>query len=90
MNVRPVDPRDTLWEVDNPTYRVYFFDVAASRSDEFELDDAEVDDVLAWASEHAGERRYAVYLRIAPPDVSPGLLRLLGDDPFRKKLGGSR
>ena len=86
VNIRPVDPRDTQWEIDHPTYRVYFFDVAAGRSDEFELDDADVSDVLAWADEHASGRQYAVYLRLAPPEGSPGLLRLLGDDPFRNDI----
>ncbi|HET6729261.1 MAG TPA: hypothetical protein VFG96_07560 [Jiangellaceae bacterium] len=35
LDVQPVDPRDRMWEMHDPKYRVYFWDVDA-RSDEWE------------------------------------------------------
>ena len=60
LRVRPVDPRDTTWEVDTPAYRVYFWSLPPGpppssseegigwSSDEYEVEDADVTVVLEW------------------------------------------
>lgn len=78
MRERPVDPRDTRWENDHPTYRVYFWQPGIS--DEWELAGADVDEVLRWAAEHADGRNYVVYASILDSTDGPGLVRLLGAD----------
>jgi hypothetical protein len=90
MEVRRVDPRDTEWEEDYPTYRVYFFtDPGPGRhgwtSDEFELQQApDVGSVVEWAEKEAGGRTYIVYAVVPTPRPSgSGLLTLSGHDPNR-------
>jgi hypothetical protein len=64
LRVRPVDPRDTAWEVNAPAYRVYFWlqppgpppsgeEQMAWISDEYEVEDADVAVVLEWANSKA-------------------------------------
>ena len=95
MQVHPVDPRDTRWEVDQPAYRVYFWEPQRPEdphsmwvSDEWEIGDADVDEVLNWARGNAAGRRFVVYARIdtARPG-EPGLVRLLGTDPLNELSG---
>jgi len=90
MEVRRVDPRDTEWERDFPTYRVYFFtDPGSGRhswtSDEFELQQApDVRAVIEWAEKEAEGRTYIIYALVSEPHpTSSGLLTLLGHDPNR-------
>jgi hypothetical protein len=82
VDVRPVDPRDTRWEVSTPTYRVYFWN-ADLVSDEYELVGArDVHEVLAWAEANAGPgRTYWLSVRVDDRNGEPGLLRLAGHDP---------
>lgn len=80
MRIRGVDPRDIGWEQDHARYRVYFWDVAASVSDEYEvLDEVDVEEVLAWAAAHAAEQglTHTVYVVVTGRD-GPGLIRLAG------------
>ena len=77
MQAQPVDPRDTRWEVDQPAYRVYFWQPGVT--DEWELDGADVDEVLRWAADHASGRQYAVYACVTTTE-GKGLIRLLGTD----------
>ena len=79
MRARPVDPRDTYWEQDDPVYRVHFWQ--GQISSEWEVDGADVDEVLNWAQEHAQGRSFVLYARIVKND-GPGLIRLLGTDPL--------
>ena len=62
MQILPIDPRDTRWEVPHPTYRVYFWQrqqphnpLSGWASDEWEIHDADIDEVLNWARDNAGE-----------------------------------
>jgi hypothetical protein len=93
MDVRQVDPRDIGWEVDSPSYRVYFWErrpapavpsVSSWHADEFEITDVEdVTEVLAWAQETANPRRtYTVYV-VVEGRGERGLARLAGADPTR-------
>ncbi len=52
MSVAQVDPRDQLWANDSPAYRVYFWS-GDSSCDEWQLTEADIDEVLAWADEEA-------------------------------------
>jgi hypothetical protein len=89
MEVRRVDPRDTEWGRDFPTYRVHFFTGGPGRhgwtSDEFELQQApDVKAVIEWAEKEAVGRTYIIYALVAAPQsTSSGLLTLLGHDPNR-------
>ena len=59
-----VDPRDTTWEQDSPTYRVYFWGHPQHPSDEWRLTGAQsVFEVIAWAERNAGiHRTYQVWI----------------------------
>jgi hypothetical protein len=83
MQVRGIDPRDVRSEVEQPTYRVYFFE-SDGRSDEYHLTGArDVAEVLDWATANANDRTYVVYVLtdFGPSSEQPGLIRLLGRDP---------
>ena len=86
MHVQPVDPRDTRWEVDRPVYRVYFWWQRDGRpdagwaSEEWQVDGADVQEVLAWADMDEMHRAFTLYVRYTC-DGMPGLIRLHGSDP---------
>ncbi len=68
MNVRGVDPRDIAYVEDQRVYRVYFSDrepdapeIYAGATDEYEVSDADLDDVLAWAAGSRRGRAFSVY-----------------------------
>jgi hypothetical protein len=77
MREHAVDPRDTRWEQNHPSYRVYFW--RPGITDEWELADADVDEVLSWAADHADGRQYVVYACIDSTE-GLGLIRLFGAD----------
>ena len=70
VRARPVDPRDTRWEVWNPRFRVHFWGSFGQ----------------IWASrefEHAdGGETYTVHCVVEGADGT-GLVRLAGTDPTR-------
>lgn len=86
MDICGIDPRDTTWEQDHATYRVYFWDRSANCSDTYEIGgEADVEAVLAWAEEHAPERGGLYTLYAVTTDAGRrGLIRLAGvtGDPF--------
>jgi hypothetical protein len=99
MQIQPVDPRDTSWEVSLPAYRVYFWKRRAGSvpegvptervgysSREFELTGFHnIREVLAWADENAGsDRTYTLYAVVSRGEER-GLVRLYGVDPTRHK-----
>jgi len=89
MPAQPVDPRDQRWEVPRPACRVYFWERQTPEradtgwtSDEWQLEDADIDEVLEWVQAKAASRRFVVYVEVTqgqPDDL--GLVRLLGTDP---------
>lgn len=93
MRVRPIDPRDESWGVDDPVYRVYFWsrppgspDVPADSmmwvSDEYEISGApDVGAVLAWARATVGPDRLFTMYAVVKNREGVGLLRLAGVDP---------
>lgn len=84
MQTCPVDPRDTGWEIDSPSYRVYLWRARAGgyESEEFELSGVrDVGEAIAWAESAArSERTYTLYVLVDQGD-DRGLVRLLGVDP---------
>lgn len=92
MRIRSIDPRDAQWEDDSPSYRVYFWyrvqgqadqpqSANSYRSTEFEIQDADIEEVLAWAENEVEEAgTYTVHAVARDGDVI-GLLRLQGRDP---------
>ncbi|MGW1049867.1 hypothetical protein [Streptomyces sp. NPDC002521] len=85
MHIRPVDPRDMAWEQDHALYRVYFWDTASNQSHEYQVSEADVDEVLAWTRREAESQgwTYTVYAQVSD-EGRPGLVRLCGvmGDPF--------
>jgi hypothetical protein len=93
VDVRPVDPRDTTWEVDEPAYRVYFWrrvpqPIGLSpgfESEEFDVAGADVQEVIAWVEATAGsDRTYSLYALLRSLEGQLGLVRLAGADPTRR------
>jgi hypothetical protein len=85
LRARPVDPRDTRWEVWNPAFRVYFWRSLGGgwMSREFEISGGDVVEVLAWAADHAeDDETYTVHCVVDGADGT-GLVRLAGTDPTR-------
>ena len=93
MHVRLVDPRDTGWEVNEPVFRVYFWreletpvDGAeqAYASDEYEVTDADVREVISWADQQSAGRTYTLHVLVPHPwPEELGLINLAGNDPTR-------
>jgi hypothetical protein len=93
VDVRPVDPRDTTWEVDGPAYRVYFWKPVPQpiglhkgfESEEFEVTGADVQEVIAWAEVTVGsDRTYSLYVLVRCLEGELGLVRLAATDPLRR------
>jgi hypothetical protein len=87
MQATPVDPRDTRWEVDDPTYRVSIWSPLALapgwRSAESDVTGADIDEVLAWAREQTPrDGTFTVWVRAQDNGV-PGLYRVAGWEPTR-------
>lgn len=89
MRVRGIDPRDTAWEVDIPTFRVHFWEPqgapgqrnVAFTSYEYEVTEADAHDVIRWAEQEAGPHRtYTLYV-LASDGRQLGMVRLAGQDP---------
>jgi hypothetical protein len=78
VDIRAVDPRDQTWELERPSYRVYFHD-ANGAQDEYEVLDADVVEVLAWAQTQRADRTFVLYACV--PGDGLGLVRLQGSDP---------
>jgi hypothetical protein len=92
LRVRPVDPRDTAWEVDTPAYRVYFWlqppgpppsgqGQMAWVSDEYEVEGADVSVVLEWANSKTSPGQTFTLYALVHCNGTPGLVRLAGTDP---------
>jgi hypothetical protein len=86
LTSRPIDPRDTGWDVWNPAYRVYFWRRVSSTgwaSREFELSGGDIVAVLGWATRHTNDGETFALFAVVEGSGRPGLVRLAGDDPTR-------
>lgn len=81
MEVIGVDPRDQVWEVDPPKYRVYFHSDGGRVSDEYELSGVDIDAVIAWAHINRADRTFVIYACVPNRERGVGLVRLAGYDP---------
>jgi hypothetical protein len=90
VKVSGVDPRDAFWEQDAPAYRVYFWD--SHTSFEYEVTEADVPEVLAWAEVEARRtgRTYVAWVRSDSSPNGVGLIRLAGWEQPSEDLPGSR
>jgi hypothetical protein len=80
VNVAQVDPRDQTEEVDEPRYRVYFWQ--GGDSDEYEVTGADVHEVLGWADSNGRGRTYSLWACLAARSGGGvNLVRLAGWDP---------
>jgi len=86
MHIEPVDPRDGTWEMDSAVYRVYLWDRTQIESHEYEITDASIDEVLAWARDRTNKPGwgYTLYVRVDDIAGRRGLIRLDGvlGEPF--------
>lgn len=69
MNVRKIDPRDIAYIEDQCIYRVYFSDrepdapeIEAGSTFEWEISDADLEQVIDWINENRWDRAYSLYL----------------------------
>jgi hypothetical protein len=75
----PIDPRDQTSEVDDPVYRAYFWDSPAS-CDEWELAEADIDEVLEWVRANGRGRPHSLWV-VVRGEQGVQLVRLRGIDP---------
>jgi len=85
VEIGQVDPRDTSWEDDRPTYRVYFWDTNSASSEHEVVGAADVGEVLRWAEGHRADRTFTAYLLVRSGGGQIGLARLHGTDPTRSE-----
>jgi hypothetical protein len=81
MEIRPVDPRDALWEDEKPIYRVYFQEADGASSEHELVGATDVTEVLGWAEENSGTRAYTAYLVVRDGSGQLGLATLQRSDP---------
>lgn len=79
MIASPIDPRDQAIEVDAPSYRVYFWS-GPGACDEWELKEADLDDVLDWVRVNSNGRTHNLWA-VARSGDEVELIRLRGIDP---------
>ena len=79
MRAVGVDPRDQRWEDNGPAYRVYFWK-ADAHCEEWQLTEADIDEVLAWADANADGRCMSVWV-VQGDTEGVSLIRLAGVDP---------
>src|SRR5215475_4759234 len=88
MRVDRIDPRSVRWEIDQPSYRINFWQQSSGHgdtgwaSDEWRLSDADVHEVLAWVDAEADGRRFSVWIEVVL-DGEPGVVRRGGWEASR-------
>lgn len=88
LEARPIDPRDTRWEIWNPAYRVYFWQElggGAWGSREFLVSGGDVNEVAEWANLHANDNETYTLFAVVDHGDDAGLVRLAGHDPTRNE-----
>ncbi len=79
MRAEPIDPRDQTLQIDDPSYRVYFWAADAGGKEEWELSGADLQEVLEWIPGRADGRSYSLWVVTRPPG-EVCLIRLQGID----------
>jgi hypothetical protein len=79
MRAELIDPRGQTLQVDDPTYRVYFWAEGGATKQEWELSNADLDEVLEWIPSHSQGRSHSLWAVMrSPGEVC--LIRLQGID----------
>lgn len=79
MKAKTVDPRDQTMEVDDPVYRVYFWEEGGGAKEEWELSEGDLDEVLDWIPTRSLGRSHRLWAVIRAPQAVT-LIRLRGVD----------
>lgn len=79
MRARPIDPRDQTSQVDDPTFRIYFWADGGGAKEEWELSEADLDEVLDWISSRAEDRSHSLWA-VTRTGEEVCLIRLRGID----------
>jgi hypothetical protein len=80
MRCTPIDPREQTWQDDAPSYRVFLWDRHGGACEEWEISEADVDEVLAWTDDRTGDGSASVWVVQHRAD-RVGHIRLRGVDP---------
>ncbi len=94
MRTRRVDERDSKWEVDFPTFRVFVWrqqaiagDASESMGwevDVYELANVDVHQAISWAEDRVGSNgMYTLFVCHTNSNGEMGMLRLAGIEPTR-------
>lgn len=79
MRAELIDPRDQTLQIDDPTYRVYFWTDGGAAKEEWELSETDLHEVLEWLRSHAAGRSHSLWaVTRSPGEVC--LVRLQGID----------
>lgn len=84
------------WMSDAPTYRVDFWRPISTadpakgvatgyKQDSYYVTEADVDEVISWAESEADGRGIVIYLSTTRHNDEPGLVRLSGEDPTKRR-----
>ncbi|WP_152970323.1 hypothetical protein [Frigoribacterium sp. RIT-PI-h] len=79
MKAVPIDPRDQTSQLDDPTYRVYFWSADGAAKEEWELSEADLGEVLDWVATSSGGRRHSLWA-VTSTMINVTLIRLEGID----------
>jgi hypothetical protein len=86
VDARPIDSRDTDWEVCDPAYRVTFWRRRVGGgwgARDFEVSGGDVGLVVDWATHHADVEETFTMFVVVGRAGERGLVRLAGVDPTR-------
>lgn len=87
LQVKPVDERDHVWEVSDPEYRVFFFDLSSGlasegvsyRTDTYGVAGGSFEQVRSWADKESRGRAIGIGVLVLR-DSEPGLIWVYGKD----------
>lgn len=82
MRMHEVDERNSLWEIDNPRFRIYVFEGAANAVSTFDVVDASIEEALEAARVQSQGDRHVWSLALVNDDgrSGRGLIWLSGND----------
>ena len=79
MRAERIDPRDQTSQVDDPRYRVYFWAAGGGAKEEWQLSDADLDEVLEWIPSQSQGRTHSLWA-VTRTATGVCLIRLRGID----------
>jgi len=79
MKAALIDPRDQTSQVDDPTYRVYFWAGDGAAKEEWELAETDLREVLAWIPTRSAGRSHSLWA-VTSIGADVALIRLEGMD----------